>query len=94
MSNGTSDAFISSFYPLETEFFLTVRKHSFRTSQKTYYVSAIKICSLTLCKGNSFYCGNQTKYANTLCEQNAEYNCVKAGGTAIHMEPYSPKYLC
>jgi hypothetical protein len=27
------------------------------------------------------YCENQTENTNTLCGQNAEFQCVKAGGT-------------
>jgi hypothetical protein len=30
------------------------------------------------------YCENHTEHTNTLCRQNAEFWCVKAGGTQNH----------
>jgi hypothetical protein len=33
------------------------------------------------------YCENHTEHVNTLCEQNAEFYCVKAGGTYSNHPP-------
>jgi hypothetical protein len=36
---------------------------------------------MPLRKENAVYCENHTKYKNALCEQNAEFQYVKWGGT-------------
>jgi hypothetical protein len=55
--------------------------HPVRTSQETHYVSATKPNRLILF-GETFavYCEIHTKYIHTLCEQNAGFLHVKAGG--------------
>jgi hypothetical protein len=59
-----------------------VYKYSVRTSQETPYVYTAKINRFVLFKAIiAVYCENHTKHTHTLCGQNAEFNCVKAGGT-------------
>jgi hypothetical protein len=59
-----------------------IYKHSVRTSQETYYVSA-REPNLLILFGETVavYCENHTEHTDTLCEQNAEFYCIKAGGT-------------
>jgi hypothetical protein len=51
-----------------------------RTSQETHYISATKTKRLMLFGETvAVYCENHTEHTDTLCGQNAEFWCVKAG---------------
>jgi hypothetical protein len=53
-------------------------KNSVRTSQETHYVFVTKPNRLMLFRETvAVYCENHT---DTLCGQNAEFQCVKPGG--------------
>jgi hypothetical protein len=53
-----------------------------RTSQGTHYVSATNPSPLMLFGETvTVYCENHMEHPNALCGQNAEFWCVKAGGT-------------
>jgi hypothetical protein len=59
-----------------------INQYSIRTSQETHYVSATEPKRLmSFRKKNAVYCENHMKHMNTLCGQNAEFRCVKGGGT-------------
>jgi hypothetical protein len=59
-----------------------IYKDSVRTSQETHYVSATKANRLMLFRETvDVYCENHTEHTDTLCKQDAEFWCVKAGGT-------------
>jgi hypothetical protein len=68
---------------LERQNFLQiVYKNSVRTSQETHYVSATKPNWLMLFGETiAVYLESHIKHKNTLCEQNAEFWYVEAGGT-------------
>jgi hypothetical protein len=51
---------------------------SVRTSQEKHYIPATRINWLILFRDAN---ENHTKHANALCEQNAEFYNVTAGGT-------------
>jgi hypothetical protein len=52
------------------------------TSQETHYVSTTKNNRLMLFGETvAVYCENHTEHTDTLCGQNVESWCVKAGGT-------------
>jgi hypothetical protein len=56
--------------------------NSVRTSQETHYVSVTKPNRLFLFRETvAVYCENHTEHKDTLCGQNAGFQCVKAGGT-------------
>jgi hypothetical protein len=53
-----------------------------RTSQETHYVTTTEPNRLMLFGETvAAYCENRTEHTDTLCGQNAEFWCVKAGGT-------------
>jgi translation initiation factor IF-1 len=55
---------------------------SVRTSQETHCVSATKPNRLMLFgETAAVYCENHMEHTNTLCGHNAEFLCVKTGGT-------------
>jgi hypothetical protein len=55
-----------------------------RTSQETHYVPAIETNRLMLFGETvAVYCENHMEHINTLCGQNADFWCVKAGRTFI-----------
>jgi hypothetical protein len=59
-----------------------IYKNSVRTSQETHYISTTKPNRLMLLGETvAVYCENHTEHTDTLCGQNAEFWCVKAGGT-------------
>jgi hypothetical protein len=61
---------------------LVLYKNSDLTSQETHYVIATKPNRLMLFRERvAVYCENHTKHINTLYGHNAEFWCVKAGGT-------------
>jgi hypothetical protein len=67
---------------LTTQFFSKIYTNSVRTSQETHYVSATKPNRLMLFREIvAVYCENRTEHRDILCVQNAEFWCVKAGGT-------------
>jgi hypothetical protein len=58
-----------------------IYKSSVPTSQETHYVSATKTNRLMLFwETVAVYCEIHKEHVNTLCVQNAEIYCVKAGG--------------
>jgi translation initiation factor IF-1 len=65
-----------------TKHFQIIYRNSVRTSQETHHVSATKPNRVMLFGETvTVYCENHTKHTNTLCGENAEFLCVKAGGT-------------
>jgi hypothetical protein len=53
-----------------------------RTSQEIHYISSTKPNRLMLFRETVVvYCENHTEHTNALCGQNAEFKCVKVGGT-------------
>jgi thioredoxin-related protein len=59
-----------------------------RTSQETLYVSATEPNRLMLFRKTvAVYCENHTEHTGTFCVQNAEFSCVKAGGTYSNRWP-------
>jgi hypothetical protein len=64
------------------DFCTIVLKIPVRTSQETHYVSATETNRLMLFGETvAVYCENHTEHTDTLCGQNAEFWCVKVGGT-------------
>jgi hypothetical protein len=69
--------------------FAILYKDSVRTSQETHHVSASKPNLLMLFGETvTVYCENRTEHTNTLFGQNAEFWCVKAGGTYTNHQAF------
>jgi hypothetical protein len=63
-------------------FLQTIYENPVHTSQETHYVSATNTNRLMLFMETvAVYCENHMEHIDTLCGQNAEFQCVKAGGT-------------
>jgi hypothetical protein len=72
-----------------------IYKNSVRTAQETHYVSTTETNRLMLFGETvAVYCENHTEHINTLCGQNAELWCVKAGVTYINHWALSGFILC
>jgi hypothetical protein len=68
--------------PRETAISVDTTRHMFSTSRETHYVTATKPNRLMLFRETvAVYCENHMEHTDTLCGQNAEFECVKAGGT-------------
>jgi hypothetical protein len=70
---------VNMFNPLDAEFLVNSMYNSVRTSQETHYVSATKTNRLMLFGETvAVYCENHTEHINTLGEQNAGFQYIKA----------------
>jgi hypothetical protein len=57
-------------------------KYSVRTSEKTHYVSATETNRLMLFRETvAVFSENRVEHTNTLCGQNADFQCDKSGDT-------------
>jgi hypothetical protein len=66
----------------ELNLFAMIYTNPVRTSQETHYVSTTKTNRLILFGETvAVYCENHMEHTDTLCGQDAEFWCVKAGGT-------------
>jgi hypothetical protein len=68
-----------SFNPLKTQFLLNYI-NSVCTPQETHVTTTKPNQLMLFGETVAVYCENHTEHKNTLCGQNAEFWCVKAGG--------------